>query len=113
MSSSRTFLRRCVFHRLDFPSGERLQAILGERLGHLNLQQRLISVAAARFEQLRQLPGFEKLPSTAELIAWVRVLHASGIDPEVLRSSPLSDLPFPGAIVKSEQDSAVLARQLG
>ena len=27
------FLRRCIFHRLDFPSGERLQAILRERLG--------------------------------------------------------------------------------
>ena len=107
------FLRRCIFHRLDFPSGDRLQAILRERLGHLDLSQRLIEVATARFEQLRQLPGFEKLPSTAELIAWVRVLQASGIDPEALQGSRLSELPFPGALVKSEQDTAVLARQLG
>jgi MoxR-like ATPase len=106
------FLRRCIFHRLDFPTGDRLQAILRERLGHLGLDERLIAVATARFEQLRRVPGFEKLPSTAELIAWVRVLHASGIDPEELRKSRLSDLPFPGAIVKSEQDGAVLARQL-
>ena len=62
---------------------------------------------------MRQVAGFEKLPSTAELIAWVRVLHASGIDPEELRNSKLAELPFPGTIVKSEQDSAVLARQLG
>jgi MoxR-like ATPase len=107
------FLRRCVFHRLDFPSGDRLQAILRERLGHLDLSQRLIQVATARFEQLRQLPGFEKLPSTAELIAWVRVLQASGVEPEALHGSRLSELPFPGALVKSEQDTAVLARQLG
>jgi MoxR-like ATPase len=106
------FLRRCIFHRLDFPTGDRLQAILRERLSNLGLYERLIEVATARFEQLRQVPGFEKLPSTAELIAWVRVLHASGIDPEELRKSRLSDLPFPGAIVKSEQDGAVLARQL-
>src|SRR5436190_22951249 len=94
------FLRRCVFHRLEFPSGDRLQAILRERLGHLDLPQRLIEVATKRFEQLRQVAGFEKLPSTAELIAWVRVLHASGIDPEELRNSKLAELPFPGTIVK-------------
>jgi MoxR-like ATPase len=105
------FLRRCIFHRLEFPSGDRLQAILRERLGHLNLADRLIEVATARFEQLRKVPGFEKLPSTAELIAWVRVLHASGIDPDALQKSKLADLPFPGTIVKSEQDSAVLSRQ--
>ncbi|MEO7192401.1 MAG: MoxR family ATPase [Vicinamibacterales bacterium] len=106
------FLRRCIFHRLEFPTGDRLQAILRERLGHLDLPQRLIEVATARFEQLRQVPGFEKLPSTAELIAWVRVLHASGIDPDALQHSRLSELPFSGAVVKSEQDSAVLGRQL-
>jgi MoxR-like ATPase len=106
------FLRRCIFHRLEFPSSDRLQAILTERLGYLGLSQRLIETATARFEQLRQVPGFEKLPSTAELIAWVRVLDASGIDPDVLRQGPLSELPFPGTLVKSEQDSAVLARQL-
>jgi MoxR-like ATPase len=105
------FLRRCIFHRLDFPTGERLQAILRERLGHLNLPARLISVATRRFEQLRQVPGFEKLPSTAELIAWVRVLHAAGIDPEALSGTPLADVPFTGALVKSEQDQQVLARQ--
>jgi MoxR-like ATPase len=106
------FLRRCVFHRLDFPTGERLQAILRERLGHLNLAARLVEIATARFEQIRQVPGFEKLPSTAELIAWVRVLHASGVDPEQLKGTPLADLPFPGALVKSEADTAVLVRQL-
>jgi MoxR-like ATPase len=107
------FLRRCIFHRLDFPSGDRLQAILRERLGHLDLPQKLIAVATARFEQLRQVAGFEKLPSTAELIAWTRVLHASGIDPETLQKSRLSELPFPGTLIKSEQDGAVLGRQLG
>jgi len=105
------FLRRCIFHRLDFPTGERLQAILRERLGHLGLSAHLVEVATARFEQLRRVPGFEKLPSTAELIAWVRVLHASGVDAESLRKSPLAELPFTGALVKSEQDGAVLARQ--
>jgi MoxR-like ATPase len=106
------FLRRCIFHRLDFPSGDRLQAILRERLGHLGLADRLVEVATARFEQLRQIAGFEKLPSTAELIAWVRVLHASGVDPEQLKKIRLAEVPFPGALVKSEADTAVLVRQM-
>lgn len=105
------FLRRCIFHRLDFPAGDRLQAILHERLGHLDVSTRLIEVATSRFEQLRKVPGFEKLPSTAELIAWVRVLHAAGVEPGGLGSTALKDLPFTGALVKSEQDQQVLARQ--
>jgi MoxR-like ATPase len=106
------FLRRCIFHRLDFPAGDRLQAILRERLGHLGLPQRLIEVATARFEQIRQVPGFEKLPSTAELIAWVRVLHVSGVDPEALQRSSLAELPLAGALIKSERDGSVLAAHL-
>jgi MoxR-like ATPase len=104
------FLRRCVFHRIDFPSGEALQSILHERLGHLKLADRLIEVATKRFEQIRQVPGLEKKPSTAELIAWVRVLHAAGVDPQALARSPLAELPFMGALAKSEQDASLIAR---
>jgi MoxR-like ATPase len=106
------FLRRCVFHRIDFPTGDRLQSILRERLGHLNLADRLIEVATKRFEQIRQVPGIEKKPSTAELIAWVRVLHAAGIEPSALAQLRTAELPFPGTLTKSDQDSALLARAL-
>jgi len=106
------FLRRCVFHRIDFPAGDRLQAILRERLGHLNLADRLIDVATRRFEQIRQVPGLEKKPSTAELIAWVKVLHAAGIEPSALAQLRVSELPFPGTLTKSDLDSALLARAI-
>jgi MoxR-like ATPase len=106
------FLRRCIFHRIEFPAAERLQLILRERLGHLNLADRLVEVATQRFEQVRQVPGIEKKPSTAEFIAWVRVLHASGIEPAALAQIRTSELPFVGALAKSEQDSALLARAL-
>jgi len=106
------FLRRCVFHRIDFPTGERLQAILRERLGHLDLADKLIDVATQRFQQIRQVPGLEKKPSTAELIAWVRVLHAAGIEPSALAQLRIAELPFPGTLTKSDQDSALLARAL-
>ena len=107
------FLRRCIFHRLDFPSGERLQAILRERLSDSNLSAHLIDVATRRFVQLRSVAGFEKLPSTAELIAWVRVLHAAGVDSDALAALQLADLPFTGAVIKSDEDQQVLAREKG
>ena len=106
------FLRRCIFHRIDFPTGEQLQMILTERLGHLDLAGRLIEVATRRFEQIRQLPGLEKKPATGELIAWVKVLQASGVDPEALSRMRMGDLPFVGALAKSEQDSALLKRAI-
>jgi MoxR-like ATPase len=99
-----------VFHRIDFPAGDRLRAILHERLGHLGLGDRLVDVATARFEQMRGLSGWDKKPSTAELIAWVRVLHKSGIDPEALSRLPTAELPFAGALAKTEQDTDLLAR---
>jgi MoxR-like ATPase len=105
------FLRRCVFHRIEFPTGAALQQILRERLGHLNLAGRLVEVATQRFEQIRQVPGLEKKPSTAELIAWVRVLHAAGVDVTALSTMALADLPFTGALAKSEQDALLLCRQ--
>ncbi len=104
------FLRRCVFHRLDFPTGERLQAVLKERLGPLDLSDRLVAVATKRFEEIRTVPGLEKKPSTAELLAWVRVLHLAGIDPDALDRLALAELPFTGALTKSEQDVQQLRR---
>jgi MoxR-like ATPase len=104
------FLRRCVFHRIDFPTGERLQAILAERLGHLKLADRLLAVAAQKFGDIRSLEGWDKKPSTAELIAWVRVLHVAGIDPAALERLPLGEMPFPSTLAKTEQDTNLLAR---
>lgn len=102
------FLRRCVFHRIEFPTADRLQAILLERLGHLQLTDRLVSLAVKRFEEVRMLPGLEKKPATGELIAWVKVLRATNVDVGKLEALPLSDLPSTAALVKTEQDARLL-----
>ncbi|MGE0593583.1 MAG: AAA family ATPase [Vicinamibacterales bacterium] len=104
------FLRRCIFHRIAFPDAGRLRAILHERLRHLRVADRLVDVAVDRFEQLRGLAGWEKHPSTAELLAWVRVLVAAGVDPDALDRTPLAALPFRGALAKTEQDQLVFER---
>ena len=73
------FLRRCVFHRIEFPSADRLQAILDAaarasrifRIGCASAAVQAIRRGAERF------PGLEKKPATGELIAWVKVLRAT------------------------------------
>lgn len=103
------FLRRCVFHEIQFPSPARLQEILEERLGYLNLSNALAQAATKRFLQLRDLASLEKQPATGELIVWVKVLREAGVDPDALGRAPLSELPFPGAVVKTRHDRQVLA----
>jgi MoxR-like ATPase len=102
------FLRRCVFHRIEFPSAERLLAILTERLGHLGLADRLAAAAVKRFEEIRDLPGLEKKPATGELLAWTKVLRATNVDAARLEQSAIKELPAAGALVKTEQDAQLL-----
>ena len=102
------FLRRCVFHRIEFPAADRLRAILEQRLGHLKLPERLSAAAVKRFEEVRAIPGLEKKPATGELIAWVRVLKSLNVNVDAIERSALKDLPSPGALVKTEQDSRLL-----
>ncbi len=106
------FLRRCVFHRIEFPQADRLRQILNERLGHLNLSQTLLEAAVKRFGQIRELPGLEKRPATGELLAWVRALAAAGIDAEGLERKIIADTPAPEALLKTEMDARLL-RQTG
>jgi len=107
------FLRRCVFHRIEFPKADRLEQILRERLGHLNLAQQLLDVAIRRFEEVRALPALEKKPATGELIAWVNVLSATGVTAEALKGLAASQLPSPGLLAKTEQDARLLNQATG
>lgn len=98
------FLRRCIFHHIEFPRPERLVRILRERLGHLNPSSQLCIIAVERFNALRLLSGLERKPGTAELINWVSVLIRAGIDAKQLDNTILADLPFIGALLKKKRD---------
>lgn len=104
------FLRRCVFHYIEFPSPDRLREIVLQRLGDAGVSERLVNAALGRFLAIRDLPGLEKKPATAELIMWTNVLHQAGIDAQKLESMSLADLPFRGALIKSEHDGDLANR---
>ncbi len=99
------FLRRCVFHYIDFPDPERLAAIV--RVHHPELEQELIDAAMQRFYALRKTEGMRKKPSTSEFLDWLLVLSRAGVDPERIAAS----FPYLGVLVKQEQDLAMLERR--
>ncbi len=97
------FLRRCVFHFIEFPDRAELERILQERLGEMRLADALLKQLLARFTTIRELKMLQKPPATAELITWARVLYRAGISPGQLEG-PLGDTPFLGTLIKIRQD---------
>lgn len=94
------FLRRCVFHFIDFPDRDLMEQIVA--VHHPHLTQSLRDQALDAFYQVRDLPGVRKRPSTSELIDWIAVLRAAGISEVQLDR----DTPFLGTLLKKEQDLA-------
>jgi MoxR-like ATPase len=97
------FLRRCVFHFIDFPDQELMKRIV--RVHHPRIDQALIDQAVVAFYELRQLPRLRKRPSTSELVDWLSVLMRSGVGGDRL----MRELPFLGVLLKKEQDHELVA----
>jgi MoxR-like ATPase len=100
------FLRRCVYHHIAAPDEATLRTILSLHLGAEVGFDALIDRAMRCFLDLRTRRDLEKPPSTAELIAWVRVLLREGFDPGALPSPDeiQKALPSAGVLVKTEGD---------
>jgi len=92
------FLRRCVFHFIEFPDAALMQRIV--RVHHPKLEEGLASQAMNVFFEIRSMKNLRKRPSTSELIDWIAALQAAGVDSVKLERS----LPFLGALLKKEQD---------
>ncbi|MDR1312047.1 MAG: MoxR family ATPase [Burkholderiaceae bacterium] len=105
------FLRRCFFHYIRFPDHETMAQIVNVHFPRI--QENLMREALEVFFNLRQINGFKKKPSTSELIDWLRLLEAEGIDAGVLakEKNKIAALPpLYGALLKNEQDVSLLQR---
>jgi MoxR-like ATPase len=100
------FLRRCVFHFIDFPEPEFMRQIM--HVHHPDLERSLADQVIKVFYEIRANTKLRKRPSTSELIDWIAVLRRAGIQEVKLDRT----LPFLGALLKKEQDMAALADQL-
>ncbi len=92
------FLRRCIFHYIDFPDEALMEEIV--RTHYPDVEDNLLKNAMDVFYQIRSLKDIRKKPSTSELIDWVNALQIGGIPVEKIRS----ELPFVGVIVKKDED---------
>jgi len=97
------FLRRCVFHFIDFPDQELMRRIV--EVHHPGIDRELVDQAVVSFYQLRELPKIRKRPSTSELIDWIAVLRKAGVG----GARFVKELPFLGVLLKKEQDVETLA----
>jgi MoxR-like ATPase len=96
------FLRRCVFHFIDFPDQELMKRIV--RVHHPKVDDAIVDQAVVAFYELRTVPRLRKRPSTSELVDWITVLMQSGVGKERL----IRELPFLGVLLKKEQDVELL-----
>jgi MoxR-like ATPase len=97
------FLRRCVFHFIEFPDRELMARIV--RVHHPDLETRLLEQTLESFYALRDIAGLRKRPSTSELIDWIAALRRAGVSSVKLDEN----LPFLGALLKREQDLLAFA----
>src|SRR3954471_7188623 len=97
------FLRRCVFHFIEFPDKDLMARIV--RVHHPDLDEKLLGQALRSFYSLRDTQGLRKRPSTSELIDWIAVLRRAGIASVELEAG----MPFLGALLKREQDLLAFA----
>src|SRR3989440_12298121 len=100
------FLRRCVFHFIEFPDRDLMSRIV--HVHHPDLDDKLLQQSLRAFYDLRDTQGLRKRPSTSELIDWIAVLRRAGVDSVELDES----LPFLGALLKREQDLLAFAEAM-
>jgi MoxR-like ATPase len=98
------FLRRCIFHYIEFPDVATMRKIVA--VHHPHLEAKLLDQVLIKFYWLREQSELRKRPSTSELIDWISALLRSGISPKQLEEH----LPFVGALLKKEQDVDALSR---
>jgi len=99
------FLRRCVFHYIQFPDRALMAEIV--KVHHPDITDRVLDNALEVFFGLRQTPKLRKKPSTSELIDWICALKKAGVD--LARVS--GGIPFLGTLLKTEQDVELVGKR--
>ncbi len=92
------FLRRCIFHYIEFPDPELMEEIV--RVHYPDIENNLLREALKTFYALRQIDDFRKKPSTSELIDWIQALIVGGVSIDRI----FTEIPFTGTLLKKETD---------
>jgi MoxR-like ATPase len=103
------FLRRCVFHHIELPDEATLLKIAKAQIreNHGFKDQELQDLIG-RFTQVQGM-DLRKKPSTAEMIAWLRMISVLGPDGDVNKQG-LNNLSL---LVKTEEDRRKIKERFG
>src|SRR5512143_867926 len=99
------FLRRCVFHYIQFPDRELMAQIV--KVHHPDITDRVLDNALEMFFSLRATPKLRKKPSTSELIDWICALKKAGVDLAKVGHG----IPFLGTLLKTEADVELVGKR--
>ncbi len=100
------FLRRCIFHYIDFPEPDLMEEIV--RTHYPDVEANVLKNAFDVFYDIRAMKDIRKKPSTSELIDWINVLQISGIPLDTIKK----ELPFIGVIVKKDEDLETVKKKM-
>jgi MoxR-like ATPase len=100
------FLRRCIFHYIDFPDKAQMEQII--KVHFDDLDERVLQHAMNTFYMIRDIRGIDKKPSTSELIDWIRALVVGGVDPYEIEKK----IPFAGVLLKKDKDMQTLEKNV-
>ena len=98
------FLRRCIFHYIEFPDEEMMERIV--KVHYPDIEMKLVKEAIKRFYWIREVDGLRKKPSTSELLDWIKALALGGINVDKITS----EIPFLGTLLKNELDTGRFVR---
>ena len=97
------FLRRCIFHYIEFPSQELMEEIV--KVHFDSLDEKLLAQVMDTFYWIREM-DIQKKPSTSEVIDWIQALEIGGVSPELIKK----EVPFAGVLLKKNEDLETLER---
>jgi MoxR-like ATPase len=92
------FLRRCVFHYIEFPDTALMEDII--KVHFPDIEKNLLRESLKRFYWIREFDMLRKKPSTSELIDWIQALIVGGISPKSIEQ----EIPFVGTLLKKKED---------
>ena len=99
------FLRRCVFHYIEFPDKELMADIV--RVHFPDIDNKLLTQVLEAFYKIRSLPTIKKKPSTSEIIDWIQALQHGGVNVDKI----VKEVPYLGVLLKKNEDIDTLRRQ--
>ena len=98
------FLRRCVFHYIDFPDKELMGQIV--RVHYPDIDEELLTQVLEAFYKIRSLPQIKKKPSTSEILDWILALQHGGVAIDRI----VAEVPYVGVLLKKNEDIDMLRK---